>query len=343
MDQNLVTPFLYQAFGGLQWELRKNTVLEANYITTLGRKLTGVIDINTYNGRTPNAVAPTGRTHGSTRRPNSTIAGDNFRTNAFTSSYHGLQLSLRQRTGFGLNLNVNYTFSKAIDTISDAFNARTGLRPMDNFNIDLDRARADFDVRHKFVTHFDYEIPFFKGNRFVGGWEATGILTLQSGVPFSVFHGAEDSNADGYGTDRAAYIGSGPYNSTIFDNKSPADGYFDTTQFVGMITRARQVGPAAACGAGNGVVVSNTQWWCDGTTSRNIMSGPGLTNLDFGIHKRFKVTETSSLQFQANAFNIFNHPNFGLPVGNLNSPNAGRSIFTVTTPRVMQLALRFDF
>jgi hypothetical protein len=130
----------------------------------------------------------------------------------------------------------------------------------------------------------------------------------------------------------------------INNDRSPADGYFDTTQFVGVITRAADVGPAAACGPNNGVVRSNTQWWCNGTTGRNILSGPGFMNFDFGIHKRFKVTENTTLQFQANAFNVFNHPNFGLPARDLNNAaSVGRSTFTIGTPRVMQLALRFDF
>ena len=346
MDQNLVTPFNYQAFVGVQREIAQSTVVEVNYITTLGRQLTGVVNINTFNGRSGGTLATTGRSHGSTRRPNPAIASDNFRTNGFTSSYHGGQVILRHRARFGLQLNGSYTFSKAIDTISDAFNARLGLNPTNNFNINHDRGRADFDVTHKFVTDFNYEIPFFRANRWLGGWEATGIVTVQSGAPFSVFHGSsnEDANADGIFADRAVFIGSGPIKDVIDHSASPADGFFDHTQFVGMVTRAKDIGPAAACGAGNGVITSNTQWWCDGTTGRNILTGPGFVNFDFGLHKKFKVTENSALQFQANAFNVFNHPNFGRPNGNLNSAaTVGKSTFTINGARVMQLALRFDF
>jgi hypothetical protein len=346
MDQNLVTPFLYQAFLGVQYEVAKDTVVEANYITTLGRELTGVVNINTFNGRSGGTLATTGRSLGSTRRPSTAIASDNFRTNAFTSSYHGGQLILRHRARFGLQLNASYTFSKAIDTISDAFNARLGLNPTDNFNLNLDRGRADFDVRHKFVTDFNYEIPFFKENRWLGGWEATGIVTVQTGAPFSVFSSSssEDANADGIFTDRAVFVGGGSLNSVINNSKSPADGYFDSSQFVGMVTRAKAVGPATACGPNNGVILSNTQWWCDGTSGRNILTGPDFVNFDFGLHKQFKVTENSKLQFQANAFNVFNHPNFGRPNGNLNSAaTVGKSTFTINGARVMQLALRWDF
>lgn len=351
MDQNLVTPFLYQGFLGVQWEFVKDTVVEVNYITTLGRELTGVVNINTFNGRSGGSLGTTGRANGSTRRPNPNIAGDNFRTNSFTSSYHGGQIILRHRARWGLQLNGSYTFSKAIDTISDAFNARLGLNPTDNFNINHDRGPADFDVRHKFVASFNYEVPFYKDNRWLGGWETTGIVTVNSGAPFSVFNGNEDPNADGIFTDRAVFTGTGPFDSVINHSKSPADGYFDASQFVGLVTLAkptsiggRGLGPAAACGPNNGVIKSATQWWCDGTTGRNILTGPGFANVDFGIHKSFRVTENSKVQFQANAFNLFNHPNFARPSANLASAaTVGKSTSTIGGARVMQLALRFDF
>ncbi|HLN98097.1 MAG TPA: carboxypeptidase regulatory-like domain-containing protein [Pyrinomonadaceae bacterium] len=333
MDENLKTPYIQQFNLGLQYEFVRNFVFEANYITTAGRSLTGLIDINTFNGRTRG---------GTSRRINPAMGGDNFRTNAFSSIYHGGQFSLRNRASRGLTLQASYTFSKSIDELSDAFNNRiTGGRPFDNTNIALDRGRSDFDVTHRIVTGFTYEAPFFKGNRWLGGWVASGILQLQSGVPFSVYHSGQDPNADGYLTDRAVFLGDSL--SAAILTSSPADGYFNSALFEGMNTRVARMGAAAACGPGNGVVISNTRWWCNGTLGRNTLVGPGYANFDFGLHKKFKVTEGSSLQLQANAFNLFNHPNFGLPVGNLNSPQVGRSTATVGTPRVVQLAIRFDF
>lgn len=333
MDENLKTPYIQQFNLGLQYEFAKNFVFEANYITTSGKALTGLIDINTFNGRTRG---------GSTRRINPTLGGDNFRTNAFSSIYHGGQFSVRNRTWRGLQMQGNYTFAKAIDQLSDAFNNRiTGGRPFDNTNINYDRGRSDFDVTHRAVGGFTYEAPFFKGNRWLGGWVASGILQMQTGVPFSVYHSGQDPNADGYLTDRAVYLGTVISQSIL--TRSPADGYFNTAMYEGMNTRVARMGPAAACGAGNGVVVSAARWWCNGTLGRNTLVGPGYVNVDFGLHKKFKITEGSNLQVQANAFNLFNHPNFGLPVGNLNSPQAGRSTATVGTPRVIQLALRYDF
>lgn len=223
-------------------------MFEANYITTAGRSLTGLIDINTFNGRTRG---------GTSRRINPSMGGDNFRTNAFSSIYHGGQFSVRNRTWKGLQLQANYTFAKSIDELSDAFNNRiTGGRPFDNTNIALDRSRSDFDVTHRIVTGFTYEAPFFKSNRWLGGWVATGILQMQTGVPFSVYHSGQDPNADGYLTDRAVFIGDDL--SHVYRTTNPADGYFDITQFEGMNTRVARLGAAAACGPGNGVVITVT-------------------------------------------------------------------------------------
>lgn len=343
MDENLLTPYIQQFFLGVQHEFARDFLFEANYITTAGKKLTGVIDINTFPGRADGGSSD--RDFGSSDRPNTSIGADNFRTNAFSSVYHGGQFTVRNRGWRGLQFNANYTYAKAVDQLSDAFNAdlRQGnFRPSNPYNIALDRGRADFDIRHRFVSGFTYEAPFFKENRWLGGWVATGIFQIQSGIPFSVFSTDEDPNADGFTGDRAVFLGTNA-DAIYLHNQSPADGYFNTALFQGMVTRAESIGPAAACGPGNGVVLSNTQWWCDGTLGRNTFEGPGFWNFDFGLHKKFRVTENSSLQLQANAFNIFNHTNFGLPVNDISSPDFGKSIFTVGTPRVIQLAIRYDF
>ncbi|HXR99329.1 MAG TPA: carboxypeptidase regulatory-like domain-containing protein [Pyrinomonadaceae bacterium] len=343
MDENLVTPYVQQFNLGVQYEFARDFLFEANYITTQGRALTGIIDINTFNGRVRG---------GSSRRINPSIGGDNFRTNAFKSIYHGGQFIVRNRTWNGLQFQAHYTFAKAIDEVSDAFNNRSGQRPMDNTNIALDRGRADFDIRHRFVTGFTYDLPFFKGNRWLGGWAVSGVTQFQSGVPFSVFNSSEDPNGDGYFTDRALFVGSN-LSGIYTNNSSPADGFFDSSQFTGVISRINDLvaggssqlaAVQTACGPNNGVIISGTRWWCNGTLGRNVLTGPAFYNVDFGVHKKFKVTEGTSIQLQANAFNIFNHTNFGLPVGNLNDTvNVGKSISTAGTPRVIQLALRFDF
>jgi hypothetical protein len=355
MDQNLVTSYSQQFNLSLQHEFWRNYVLELNYVGTLGNKLLGVVDINTFDGRT--------RGGGSTRI-NTSIAGDNFRTNWFRSNHNGLQVIVRKNFSNGLQFNANYTWGHTIDYVSDAFNNARGvsLRPTDNKNWRIDRGNADFDIRHRFVVSYYYELPFWKQNRWFGGWAFTGINTLQTGVPINTLRVgtlARDSNADGYSTDRPLFIGSGGIQSTVNDSNSPADGYFDPTAF-------RRIGSSADCPAGlpnGGQIVSATQWWCNSDLGRGNLTAPGFANFDFGIHKPFKITESIKLTFQANFFNIFNRPNFGVPNGSMNScgggftnevPNVdpttgacsgtfGKSTFTFATPRVTQLALRIDF
>jgi hypothetical protein len=340
MDQDLVTAYSQQFFLGTQWQFAKDFSFELNYTGTMGNKLLGVMDINTFNGRIRG---------GNTRRPNPTIAGDNFRTNAFRSNYHGMQMIVRKAFSNGLQFNANYTWSHAIDMLSDAFNNARGaaLRPTDNFNTRLDRGNADFDVRHRFVISYFYELPWLKNNRWLGGWNFSGSTTLQAGVPFALFSSAAagDPNGDGYRTDRLIYTGNG-VDAAIRNDVSPADGYLNTTLFRTFATNGSD---CATLGQG-GVFISATRWWCNSTLGRNMFKGPGFANFDFSVAKRFKLSERLKMEFQANFFNLFNRANFAPPVGNLNSPNFGKSIATLgsgsglgTNARNVQLALRFDF
>ncbi|MFQ5663732.1 MAG: TonB-dependent receptor domain-containing protein [Terriglobia bacterium] len=320
MDQDLVSAYWQQYYLGVQWQFQPDFALELNYVSTLGRKLQGIIDLNTFNGRTASGQ-PSGRIN-----PN--LTGDNFRTNAFKSNYHGLQATVRKRYSFGLQLNANYTWSHAIDELSDAFENDTGLRPFDNFDISLSRGNADYDIRHRFVTSYYYDLPLFKDNALAGGWSISGIVTAQVGRGFPLFNStsAGDANEDVYRTDTLTFIGSGDPDDAVTGGQSPADGYFDTSQFV-----------TTAC-----LPSENFGLWCNGRLGRNTVIGPGFANVDFSIAKRFRIKERATVEFQANFFNIFNRANFLLPSGNIVSSQFGRSVNTFD-PRITQLVLRVDF
>lgn len=322
MDENMETAYYQQYNFGLQYQLFKDYVLETNYIGTLGRKLIGIVNVNTFNGRTGG---------GDSTRPNPNIGNDNMRTNAFSSNYNALQVTLRKSYSYGLSFNTNYTYAKALDVLSDLFFNRTGLGPTNVQNIRQDYGPADFDVRHRFVTTVSYDLPFFKDNRWIGGWTVNSIITAQTGQPFSV-NGSRDSNRDGASNDRATYLGPGSITNAITDN-SPADGYLDPTMF------ALTGSAAAPCDPTDPVTLG---LWCQGRTSRNALNGPSYVNWDFGVAKKFKVTERMAFTFQANFFNLLNHTNFARPSGNFSSGSFGRSTSDFG-PRVTQLALRFDF
>jgi hypothetical protein len=324
MDQNMVTPYYEQFHFGIQWGFSSGYMLETDYVGTMGHKLIGYRDINTFDGRVARGY-PGVR---STARINANIGADNYRNNDQASNYHALQVTAKKTYSRGMAFNFNYTWSKAIDEVSDLFNNRGGARPTDSMSPRIDYGPADYNMKHRFVATFSYELPFFKKNRFAGGWSVNTIISLQSGVPFSPYSSSSsyDLNKDGIYTDRVVYTGSGsPQDSTVGGN--PADGYFDPTKW------ARYTCPASVNGG----------LWCNPPIMRNSITGPGLKNVDFSIAKKFRVTERVSVSLQGNFFNLFNHPNFQLPGWNLSDPSTfGRSTSTYD-PRLTQLALRLDF
>jgi len=339
MDQNLVTAYYEQAHFGVQYEIAKDFVLESDYVGTFGHKLEAILGAGTYDGRTVSGVSH------SLVNPN--YGRISFRDNCCNSNYHGWQTSLRKRFSYGLQFNANYTYAKALDDVSDVLGEKIGGTahgyPMDPTDPRVDYGPADFDVRHRFVTSFDYDLPFAKGNRWMGGWGISGIVSWQTGAPFSVFNGAVDSNKDGEFTDRSAYIGSGSIKNAVDHSHEPYQGYLkvDGSDFAQPNTSDLPC-PSSV----------NNGLWCEGPSvgqmERNTLNGPGFFNTDFSVKKAFKITEKSNLRFEANFFNIFNHTNFKLPDNNLIDAGTGPGATfgesnTSFDPRITQLALRFDF
>jgi hypothetical protein len=323
MDQNMVTPYYEQFHFGTQWAFHQGYMLETDYVGTLGHKLVAYRDINTFDGRT---VAGLGST-----RINPNLAADNYRSNDYSSNYHALQASVRKTYSSGLTFQTSYTWSKAMDEISDVFNGRSTGRVTDSMNPRTDYGPADFNMKHRVIGAVSYELPFLRGKSLVdrigGGWSVNTIISLQSGVPFSPMSSSSsyDLNKDGIYTDRLVYTGSGVPNDSVLGG-SPANGYFDTSVW------NRYVCPAS---------VNNGQW-CDAPIARNKMTGPGYKNVDFNLTKKFSVTERVSVKLEGSFFNFFNHPNFGLPTANQTSSSFGKSTSTYD-PRITQLALRLDF
>ena len=305
-------------------------MFEPEYVGTFGHKLTGIVDINTFDGRIAGASA------GASTRINPNIGADNFRTNAFSSNYHSLQMSVRKNYSSGVTFTANYTYSKALDQLSDAFNSRTGTNPMDNMNVHYDYGPADFDLRHRIVAQIGYDLPFMKSNRWIGGWGMNSIISYQTGHPFTPYSSSShyDANKDGHNEDRL--VPSKPPNDTVLSS-SPGIGYFDTSAW------SRYTCPASVNGG----------LWCDPPIGRNSLFGPHFANVDFNVSKKFKITERAALTFQANFFDLFNHPNFLTPCSlgagagcNDTSGVFGASGATTGDSgghRVVQLALRLDF
>ncbi|MBX7222485.1 MAG: TonB-dependent receptor [Blastocatellia bacterium] len=240
------------------------------------------------------------------------------------ATYHSLQVRLERRFAQGVSLLSSYTWSKSIDDVS-GIGSGADDTPQDAYNLRAQRAVSNFDVTHKFVTSFTYELPFGKGKRFlsqsgkmvnglVEGWQVNGVVTAQSGQPFTVTVGSFDS---------IAQIG----------NRRP-----------NQISDPRQDVPAGFSYNPKAFVAPPPGQL--GSVGRNTLRGDGYQNIDFAVFRNIRLAqlgESGSLQFRAEFFNLFNQVNFTLPVGTITSAAAGRFVSNATTPRQVQFALKLSF
>jgi hypothetical protein len=308
MDPRMRTPYVQQWNLTYQWQAARDTVFELGYVGTKGTKLVQPVDLNTQVG---------------TGRP---LVPDYFQLSNYqttdNSSYQALQVSANKRMVHGLTFLGSYTWSHSVDGGSIPVNFLNpnseATFPQDKNNLRLDRGNSAYDARHRFVLSALYELPFFKSGAGVarnvlGNWQVNGILTWQTGFPFTVLD-TSDPNRDGQATDRPNQVGNpfGPGTRT-------PQKWFDAAAFVHP--------PAGT----NGLV------------GRNSLEGPGISNLDFSVFKNFRVTERQNVQFRAEFFNLFNHPNFDTPVNDFNSPAVGQAHNTRLASRQVQFALKYSF
>jgi hypothetical protein len=225
----------------------------------------------------------------------------------------------------GLSALASYKRSKSIYDASNFFTSAGDPNfPQNSYNVAAERGRSNFDVTHRLSASYSYALPFRKTGddlaaKLVNGWETFGILTLQSGRPFTVALLSEIDNSGtgrsilGFGAnDRPNLIG----NPELSNNSTLQ--WFNTAAFAF---------PAPGT---------------FGNAGRNILEGPGFQNLNVSLVKNTHFTETVKLQFRAEAFNLFNHPNFNLPDNFLGSPTFGR-ITSARDPRHIQFGLKLLF
>ena len=235
----------------------------------------------------PNTPAP-GPGAVNDRRPNPLFGVIRVIQNDLNSNYQGLSLVYRQNGFKGLTVLASYTFSKTLDVSTDS---NGGSNVMNPYNWRLDYGLANWDVRHRFVASYNYELPFFKSadNKIVkavlAGWQTNGITTVQSGLPFTVSISADQANV-GQGTQRPNFSGTAP----VVDC-----GSGKLTQCVNL--SAFTLPPL----------------YTYGNIPRNFQRGPGLVNFDWSLFKNFTLTERFMLQFRWETFNTLNHPNFSNP------------------------------
>jgi hypothetical protein len=233
------------------------------------------------------------------------------------SHYHGLQLTGTKRLGYGLQGQVNYTWSRCMDTVSNGgflqFSAGAVLSPLPG-HLSRDYGPCDYDIRHNLNAQYVYELPIKVHNHRLGyalnGWQVSGTAFWHSGNPFSVL--STPYSADGNGIVQ----GSGPQ----FASEVPGVPLYQHNSIVGVTQPgtiqwlnpdafASAVDPST--GACNGGDSAKTCQF--GNLGRNALRGPGFVWNDFYLTKYFPLTEHAKLRVEAQFFNVFNHPNFGLP------------------------------
>lgn len=232
------------------------------------------------------------------------------------SIYHSGQLSVTRRFVQGFTVLAAYTFAKLIDDAS-----ADGDAPANPFDARNERGLSNLDIPHRFVLSYIWTLSFLSHRsplvrHLFGGWETNGIVTLQSGSPLTVTAGRDNSFA-GTNRDRADLVGP-PSLSSSRPRGELVTRYFNADAFA--------QNPAGTFG----------------TSGRNILRGPGMAHVDFGVLKHFVLTEKHRLQFRAEFFNLFNRVNLGNPNTNRNAVNFGR-ITSAGVPRVIQLALKYSF
>lgn len=215
------------------------------------------------------------------------------------STYNALQASLRRTVG-SLLLNVAYTYSHSIDDSSDRYDACY----VNSYDPNASRASSNFDQRHLLNISYVYDLPFFRSpgvmNKVLGGWQWSGITTFQTGTPFSVLNTASYPDNVGAGTNDTS-ISPGSYPDLIGNPYAPV-----TPDQVAAYQAGNQGQPLtpfiynpSAFGAPRGLTA--------GSVGRNFLRNPAHTNFDTALFRHFRITERASLEFRAEAFNIFNH------------------------------------
>ena len=324
IQRDLRTPYMQHWNVNVQRQLGRSRVLEIGYVGSKGTKLLSARDLN----QPLPSVLPPGLPF--VPRPVPQFDEINTIESRGSSKYHSLQARLQQRLSAGLSLLAAYTLAKSVDDGSNFFpSAGDPNYPQNSYDLQAERGRSNFDVRHRLTVSYVYDLPFGKGRTFansgdawstlLSGWQTAGIVTVQSGRPFTVALIREFDNS-GTGISALGFGANDRPNLVGDPNAGPRtpERWFNTNAFAF---------PAPGT---------------FGNAGRNIVNGPGFHSVNASLIKNTSLSDRINLQLRAEAFNLFNHPNFNLPDNFLGSPTFGQ-ITSARDPRHMQFGLKLLF
>jgi hypothetical protein len=320
-------------FGQIKWN--------ASYVATIGVGLPGIAYPNAYAGASAGFAPYTefnaaGEVIGG-------IGSEILITNRSHSTFHSLQTGLQKTSSrFGIGFQANYTFSKSLDDASAVFGQINGstngtvqqAAPQNPFDSSAEKGPSTFDVTHVFTLSVAQNLPidrWLPSNRFVravaSGWQSYGVLTLTSGLPFSVYSGIQQTGFGSTGADRPDQIGQPQFSTS----RAVREDYFglggNNASYFSI-----PIGVPGGTGPNDGVF---------GTLGRDTFRGPPFHNFDIALLKEIAVGhEAVKVQFRAEFFNVFNIVNFGLPANIVLGPGFGEINHTAGTSRQIQFSLK---
>jgi hypothetical protein len=319
-------PYVQMYSLGVQRSLPLDSVLEVYYVGQVGHKLSSRIDVNQAT-LPPDPANPSPL---ATRRPYPNIGSVLMSKDIANSNYNSLQVRYEKRYSHNLLWTASYTYSKSLDTASSTCDLTNCNSGQNNYDLRAEYGPSSFDQRHRFVFAPIYQLPFGKGQRFlgntsgplnalVGGWQATTIFTASTGLPYTVQtigQDREETGTFGGGVQRANCNGQP---GMLSSDRWSVQEAFNVQAF-----SLAPLGTYGNCGRDN-------------------LYTRGTLNFDISFLKDTRITERTSLQFRAEMFNAFNHPQFiYAPIADPTNPAFGQ-ITAVAPAREIQFALKLLF
>jgi outer membrane receptor protein involved in Fe transport len=316
VDPNIKTAYAHVYSASIEHQFGSNVIGSVSYSGSAGENLYSINYLNLNGmGNAYNNVPCTPGSFGDpgtcTARINTQYASINGRAGSGISNYNALitRVITKNLRRTGLTLDASYTWSHAIDNLSDTFSSSGNayvLGFQNPFDPNLDRGNAEFDIRHRVAVSGIWQVPVFRGaslrDKILGGWEIAPIFTAHTGNPYSIYDCTNGFNF----CERAETAG--PL-STHGTTSVPTPGIPDNYQYYTFPTNLTSV---AGAWYNPKLGISDFGPYPSNQLGRDRFFGPGSWNLDVGIHKNTRITERTSLQLRLELYNAFNHANFSI-------------------------------